>query len=100
MAASMSGAAFLRTLQGLPRAELELVGAQELLDTYGRGICDDCGDHHATVWAALACDGFTDARRRAAARRRYRRRLANPAQVGRPSAADQLARLLEPEAAS
>lgn len=64
----MTGRQFARVLRLLPREELDAeIG--ELVDRYDRRTCRDCGRHHPNVWAALACDGYVDARRRAAAAR-------------------------------
>lgn len=67
----MTGRQFLAVLRRLPAEELDL-DVSLLIDMHDRPICQDCGRHHATVWAAFACDDFTDARRRREARQRHR----------------------------
>lgn len=74
IAHGVTGAEFVRLVLSLPREEQKL-DAGTLLDIYEGRLCRDCGLVHDTVWAALACDDYTDARRRSRARRAIRNRL-------------------------
>ena len=68
----MTGSEFLRLLIRLDREELRLPIAT-LVDLYDGPTCNDCGAVGHSVYEALACDGFADARRRKEAARFARR---------------------------
>jgi len=84
MSRKLMGRHFLALLRSLPAEDLDLP-AETLLAAYDKAVCGDCGRHHPTVWSAIACDGFIDARARRIARHAARH---HGAPTGQPPAGE------------
>ena len=67
----MNGRQFGQLLRRLDPDQLDL-SIDVLVALYDVPTCHDCGRHHESPWAAIACDEQLDARRRMLAARRYR----------------------------